>query len=62
MKRHRRKYTRQAARIEDSVEGRQVAVKMSMGSATFRESKRKNVYREKTKIPPCVYYLEETEN
>lgn len=50
--RHRRKYTHQAARIELSVEEKQVAVKMSMGSATFKESSRKIVYMEETEISP----------
>lgn len=33
-----------------------------MGSATFKKSSRKNVYREKTEIPPWAYYPEETES
>lgn len=49
---YRRKCTYQAAMMEDSVEGRQVPVKTSTVSATFKESSRKNVYKEKAKTLP----------
>lgn len=39
--RHRKKYTHQTARMEGSVEQRLVAVKTSVGSATFKERSKK---------------------
>lgn len=58
--RHRRKCTHQRCMVEGPGEERQVAVKLSMESATLNKSSGRNIYTGKTETLSKIHYLEET--